>query len=952
MASADFNARTTSIELRVIEECIEDPTDNIEDETLVQNAGENNEVICDGKSENRQLENKDNYDRKTDSKVTTTAADSKALPKPAKRKFSLRKKSHVEFCVKPDVRQGNVELSTTDKLNAERLSPPQARRTRQRQSFSGRSSTKNRPLRFSVGANHQPKELRRESFSAPATAASHDDIRGQNDKKIKIFIELDELNYGDRTWLETTRWMKYEEHVLPSGNWSRPQVPFVEYEGFIALKNYLHEGLVFLEFSSQGLLDFTHTLATTLTMCNRIQRRYRLKIQQLLYLPVNHQGDTARRLHTKKCYRLYVEKIEAEQRAESMKKAFELSSDRVRNLWVNLSHKASLFSKFSAASYDDDSDDADEAIMNISVGGIHNQKLLDLNGDRKVVIRVPDDRRSVSISEFSEANSDRYPLSGNQEHLLKALSPDCEGVAIKYAPCDFLNEYESFVVLVRMTNSVELSDFLEVPIDCKFVFLLCGSSKGDGHKDLQVCRAFGSLMTDKVFQHDMLTAHKKQDVITAIDKYVQDSVLFPPGQWDLDYLKPATEEITHLSAKRHVLRTQTVKTPPRKRKKSYAIQQPLISEIENHQSRKPSSALPLRRDTVISADDIASFLNGQGGSRTPSIVYSPLLSTHPLEPDGRWFGGMRREMRLRYPKYWSDIKDAFHIQCLASFFFVTFGVIALAVTFGKLLLKYTDGYMGDSEMLLATSFSCILMAIVGTEPHTVLSGTAAMVIIETVIYKASGYFDIEYLPWRLWIGLWIGIILVLILAWEKTYWITYCTRFTEEILHSLIAILFIMEAFKDIYKVFRENPIHDSYNMVSKDDQNKTAPTLTGRPNTALLHTIILFSTFGIAVGLRLFQETRYFSPPVRRLLNFFSIPVAVTIMLIVCNFLNVYLNTVELKPGISLTSQNRTWLINPSLSGKGKLGWGMAVLAVFPAFFVVIVIFIETEITILMCYK
>jgi hypothetical protein len=122
-------------------------------------------------------------------------------------------------------------------------------------------------------------------------------------------------------------------------------------------------------------------------------------------------------------------------------------------------------------------------------------------------------------------------------------------------------------------------------------------------------------------------------------------------------------------------------------------------------------------------------------------VYSPLLSKqHPLESDGRWFGGMRREMTKRYPQYWSDVKDAFHIQCLAAFFFVTFGVVALAVTFGKLLLKYTDGFMGDSEILLATSFSCMLMAVIGTEPHTVLSGTAAMVVIETVIYKVSYFF--------------------------------------------------------------------------------------------------------------------------------------------------------------------------------------------------------------------
>ena len=37
--------------------------------------------------------------------------------------------------------------------------------------------------------------------------------------------------------------MKYEEHVLPNGNWGRPQVPFVGYEGFSALKDYLHEGM-------------------------------------------------------------------------------------------------------------------------------------------------------------------------------------------------------------------------------------------------------------------------------------------------------------------------------------------------------------------------------------------------------------------------------------------------------------------------------------------------------------------------------------------------------------------------------------------------------------------------------------------------------------------------------------------------------------------------------------
>ena len=76
-----------------------------------------------------------------------------------------------------------------------------------------------------------------------------------------------------------------------------------------------------------------------------------------------------------------------------------------------------------------------------------------------------------------------------------------------------------------------------------------------------------------------------------------------------------------------------------------------------------------------------------------------------------------------------------------------------------------------------------------------------MVNVLCFALQAAKLFVIEYLSWRLWIGVWIAIILLLILAKEKTYWITYCTRFTEEILHALIAVLFIMEAFKDIYRV-------------------------------------------------------------------------------------------------------------------------------------------------------
>ena len=108
---------------------------------------------------------------------------------------------------------------------------------------------------------------------------------------------------------------------------------------------------------------------------------------------------------------------------------------------------------------------------------------------------------------------------------------------------------------------------------------------------------------------------------------------------------------------------------------------------------------------------------------------------HPLQPDGRWFGGIRREFVKRYPLYWSDIRDGFNIQCLASLIYLSISLVAMCLTYGQVIAKYTKSYMGASEMLRATSISCIAMAVIGTEPLSVIAGTTAMLIFESSTYQ-------------------------------------------------------------------------------------------------------------------------------------------------------------------------------------------------------------------------
>jgi len=63
----------------------------------------------------------------------------------------------------------------------------------------------------------------------------------------------------------------------------------------------------------------------------------------------------------------------------------------------------------------------------------------------------------------------------------------------------------------------------------------------------------------------------------------------------------------------------------------------------------------------------------------------------PLKRTGRFFGGLVKDVRRRYPKYLSDITDAFNLQCLASIIFIYFAALSPAITFGGLLgeLKLT-----------------------------------------------------------------------------------------------------------------------------------------------------------------------------------------------------------------------------------------------------------------------
>ena len=69
----------------------------------------------------------------------------------------------------------------------------------------------------------------------------------------------------------------------------------------------------------------------------------------------------------------------------------------------------------------------------------------------------------------------------------------------------------------------------------------------------------------------------------------------------------------------------------------------------------------------------------------------------------RLFGGLVEDVKRRYPKYISDLRDSVHLQCLAALVFMYIACLTPVVTIGGLL-----GQATDNNMVCICFESCIL----------------------------------------------------------------------------------------------------------------------------------------------------------------------------------------------------------------------------------------------------
>lgn len=506
------------------------------------------------------------------------------------------------------------------------------------------------------------------------------------------------------------------------------------------------------------------------------------------------------------------------------------------------------------------------------------------------------EQRAVEMRELHGAGqSPSRAQLGPQLH--QQLPEDTEATLVLVGCAAFLEQ--PLLALVRLRAALSADAVLAVPLPVRFVLTVLGpdSPRLSYH---EIGRAAATVMADRVFRRDAYLCGGRAELLGGLQGFLEASIVLPPQE------VPSEQHL-------HAL---------------IPLQRQLLRRRHQHP------------DTVRSPGGPTAPKDTGDKGQAPQDD-DPLLRTR------RPFGGLVRDIRRRYPKYLSDIRDALNPQCLAAVIFIYFAALSPAITFGGLLGEKTRGMMGVSELLLSTSVQCLLFSLLSAQPLLVVGFSGPLLVFEEAFFRFCEDHGLEYIVGRVWIGFWLILLVLLVVACEGSVLVRYLSRYTQEIFSFLISLIFIYETFAKLVTIFEAHPLQQSY-----DTDVSTEPSVP-KPNTALLSLVLMAGTFFLALFLRQFKNSVFLPGKVRRLIGDFGVPISIFVMALADFFIkDTYTQKLKVPRGLEVTNGTaRGWFIHPMGSATPFPIWMMFASAV-PALLVFILIFLETQITTLIVSK
>ncbi|XP_035317033.1 anion exchange protein 4 isoform X2 [Cricetulus griseus] len=246
--------------------------------------------------------------------------------------------------------------------------------------------------------------------------------------------------------------------------------------------------------------------------------------------------------------------------------------------------------------------------------------------------------------------------------------------------------------------------------------------------------------------------------------------------------------------------------------------------------------------------------------------------------------------------------------------------------------------------------------------------------------------SLDYLPFRLWVGIWVATFCLVLVATEASLLVRSFTRFTEEGFCALISLIFIYDAVGKMLNVIRAYPIqrpgspaygcfceypgpggnasewtstkHKDTDVLShlglvnasllsppeciQQGGYPRGPSCHTVPDIAFFSLLLFLTSFFCSMALKHVKSSRLFPSVVRKVFSDFSSILAILLGCGLDAFLGLatpkLLVPTEFKP----TLPGRGWLVPPF----GANPWWLSVAAAVPALLLSILIFMDQQIT------
>ncbi|XP_050090913.1 anion exchange protein 2 isoform X3 [Anopheles aquasalis] len=732
----------------------------------------------------------------------------------------------------------------------------------------------------------------------------------------EVFVQLDELTGSgeEREWKETARWIKYEEDVEEGADrWGRPHVASLSFHSLLNLRRCLETGVVLMDLEEKDLPSVAYRIVEQMVVDELIHEDDKPVIMRALLLRHRHVN-------------------------ESSHGGFSFGPKRKYSSYTSLQSVDDKKPRIVPSSE-----------INGHGGGSH-------GGETRINVEET----------YTSSQEDIKMRTQQKESILKRIPEGAEATTVLVGAVDFLEQ--PTIAFVRLAEGIPMPSITEVPIPVRFLFILLGPQRAqlDYH---EVGRSIATLMSNEHFHDIAYKADDRRELLSAINEFLDDSIVLPPGKWERQALLPFEE----LKAKSDMIRMRKKKA----------------LDERNRSKQQPGALLTSEEEKkLLEAAASGGAAGDQGDGKKPK--------QNPLEKTHRLWGGLINDVKRRYPMYKSDILDGLNSETFAATIFMYFAALSTAITFGGLSSDKTHNLIGISETLVAASMVGIVFHALAGQPLVIVGTTGPLLLFDEALNQFCISNNFSFLTVRVYVGCWLAIIALVVSAFEGSVYVRLFTRFTQEIFSALISLIFIVETIMKLVYVYGRHPLLAEYNYqnltiptpfpepyASASEGNDTTtdsvtdllaeslttavnvtlanvtasvqPALEGlippfdaigpknQPNTALFCTILTLGTFGLAYYLKLFRNSRILGRNARRALGDFGVPISIALFVLFdYSIPQVYTEKLSVPEGLSPSdTTQRGWLIPLG----GVPGW-VPFAAGVPALLVYILIFMETHIS------